>query len=131
MPLITDKFLGQGWAFPVGVDARGGIKTRAGEDDIKEACRIILGTHLGERVMRPEFGSGLENFVFDPNDAALVGRVEFFIRQALALWEPRIGVREVRATPQGQRIDVDVRYIVRATNREDNLVFPFFVGDLP
>ena len=40
-------------------------------------------------------------------------------------------VQEVRAVPQGVRIDIDIRYAVRATNREDNLVFPFFVGDLP
>ena len=127
----AERFLGMGWAFPVGVDARGGIRTRAGEEDVKEACRIILGNHLGERVMRPEFGSGLERFVFDASDAALAGRVEFFVRQALELWEPRIEVREVKAVPDGPRVEIDVRYVVRATNREDNLVFPFFTGDLP
>lgn len=131
MALDVDRFLGTGWAFPVAADARGGIRTRSAEDDIKEACRVILGTRLGERVMRPEFGSALENFVFDPNNADLVGRIEFFIRQALELWEPRIDLQEVRAVPQGTRTDLDIRYVVRATNREDNLVFPFFVGDLP
>ena len=128
---MAKTFLGTGWAFPVGIDARGGIRMRSAEDDVKEACRIILGTRLGERVMRPQFGSGLENFVFDHNDANLAGRIEFYVRRALELWEPRVEVQEVRATPQGNRIDIDVRYVVLATNREDNLVFPFFVGDLP
>ncbi|MBI2930628.1 MAG: GPW/gp25 family protein [Planctomycetes bacterium] len=128
---MPNKFLGTGWAFPVAVDARGGIRMRSAEDDVKEACRIILGTRLAERVMRPQFGSGLENFVFDRNDANLAGRIEFFVRRALELWEPRVEVQEVKATPEGNRIDIDVRYVVLATNREDNLVFPFFVGDLP
>lgn len=125
------KELGTGWAFPIGVDARGGIRMRSGEEDIKEACRVILGTRLGERVMRPGFGSALESFVFDPNGAELAGRVEFFVKEALALWEPRIELQEVRATPSGTRIDIDIRYVIRATGREDNFVYPFFVGGLP
>ena len=127
----TESFLGTGWAFPVAVNARGGIRTRSGEDDVRESCRLVLGTRLGERIMRPEFGCGLEEYVFDPNDAALAGRVEFHVRRALELWEPRVEVKEVKAAPDGRRMDIDVRYVVRATNREDNLVFPFFSGDLP
>lgn len=86
---------------------------------------------LGERMMRPQFGSGLEGFVFDPNDANLSGRIEFYVRRAIELWEPRVEVQEVKTIPQGNRIDIDVRYVVPATNREDNLAFPFFLGDLP
>jgi len=131
MTADADRFLGQGWAFPIAVDARGGIRASAGEEDIRQACRIILGTHPGERVMHPEFGSALDSFVFDPNDSGLAGRIGFFVRQALELWEPRIEVKEVKAATDGRRVDIDVRYTVRATNRENNLVFPFFAGDLP
>jgi len=79
---MTQEFLGIGWAFPLGVDATGGIRMRSGEEDIREAVRIILGTRLGERAMRPEFGCGVNDLVFDPNDAALPGRIEFLVRRA-------------------------------------------------
>lgn len=128
---MSEAFLGTGWAFPIQIDDTGGIRMRSREDDIREAIGIVLGTRLGERVMRPEFGSGLADLVFDPNDANLAGRIEFLVRKALERWEPRILLREVRARPAGERMEIDVRYIVRQTNREDNVVVPFFSGELP
>jgi hypothetical protein len=128
---MAEAFLGTGWAFPIQIDDTGGIRMRSREDDIREAIGIVLGTRLGERAMRPEFGSGLADLVFDPNDANLAGRIEFLVRKALERWEPRIVVKEVRARPAGERMEIDVRYIVRQTNREDNVVVPFFAGALP
>ncbi|MBI2192019.1 MAG: GPW/gp25 family protein [Planctomycetes bacterium] len=128
---MSEAFLGTGWAFPIQIDDTGGIRMRSREDDIREAIGIVLGTRLGERVMRPEFGSGLADLVFDPNDANLAGRIEFLVRKALERWEPRILLKEVRARPAGERMEIDVRYIVRQTNREDNVVVPFFSGELP
>lgn len=128
---MSEAFLGTGWAFPIQIDDTGGIRMRSREDDIREAIGIVLGTRLGERAMRPEFGSALADLVFDPNDANLAGRIEFFVRKALERWEPRIALKEVRARPEGERMEIDVRYIVRQTNREDNVVVPFFAGALP
>ena len=59
------------------------------------------------------------------------GRVEFFIRKALERWEPRIDVKDVSVTASETKVEVDVRYAVRATNREDNVVVPFFTGEMP
>jgi phage baseplate assembly protein W len=128
---MSEAFLGTGWAFPIQIDDTGGIRMRSREEDIREAVGIVLGTRLGERVMRPEFGSGLADLVFDPNDANLAGRIEFLARKALERWEPRIVLKEVRARPAGERMEIDVRYIVRQTNREDNVVVPFYSGELP
>jgi len=128
---LTEAFLGRGWAFPIQVDDAGGILVREGEEDIREAVGIILGTRLGERVMRPEFGCGIGDLVFDPNDANLAGRIEFFARKALERWEPRIEVKEVTVSIYEARIEIDVRYVIRQTNREDNVVVPFFTGEMP
>ena len=57
-------FLGTGWAFPPRLDRRGHIALAAGHDDIEEAIRIILRTPIGQRVMRPTFGSRLHELVF-------------------------------------------------------------------
>ena len=128
---MSEAFLGTGWAFPLQVDATGGCRMRSGAADIREAIRLILGTRLGERVMRPEFGSGLGDLLFDPVDATLAGRIAFQVRQALQRWEPRIALRDVQARPVGERMEIDVRYVIRQTNREDNVVIPFFTGELP
>ena len=128
---MAEAFLGRGWAFPIGIDDTGGIRMRSGEDDIREAVGIILTTRLGERAMRPEFGCAAGDLVFDSNAADFAGRVEFFIRKALERWEPRIDLKEVSVTSSEAKVDVDVRYTVRATNREDNVVVPFFTGEMP
>ncbi|MHC4740358.1 MAG: GPW/gp25 family protein [Planctomycetota bacterium] len=128
---MPEAFLGKGWAFPIQVDNAGGILMRSAEDDIREAVGIVLGTRLGERVMRPEFGCAIGDLVFDSNDAGLAGRIEFFVRKALERWEPRITVKEVSVGNFGERIEIDVRYVIRTTNREDNVVVPFFTGGLP
>jgi len=128
---MSEAFLGTGWAFPIQIDDTGGIRMRSREDDIREAIGVILGTRLGERAMRPEFGTALADLVFDPNDANLAGRIEFFVRKALERWEPRVALKEVRARPAGERMEIDLRYIVRQTNREDNVVVPFFSGEFP
>lgn len=125
---MTD-FLGSGWAFPVGVDARGRMALAHREQDIEQAIRIILLTPKGQRVMRPEFGCQIHDLVFAPNDATTVGLAEYYVREALAMWEPRIDVVSVRAMPdpvQLERLLIELVYEVKATHDRRSLVFPFY-----
>ena len=64
------ELLGSGLSFPLTVDRRGGIALASGETDVDQAIEIILSTAPGERPMRPEFGCGVHDFVFDTIDAA-------------------------------------------------------------
>ena len=80
--------------------------------------------------MRPEFGCGVHDFVFDSIDANTVGRMEDAIRTALERWEPRIEVQSVNfdLTQSGSGLlTIDIGFVVRATNTERNLVYPFYV----
>jgi uncharacterized protein len=126
---MTD-LLGSGLAFPLQVDRLGGIALTTGEQDIDQAIELILSTAPGERPMRPEFGCGVHDFVFDTIDAATVGRLETEIRSALDRWEPRVEVQAVDfdlgQTGDG-RLLINIGYRVRATNHERNLVYPFYV----
>ena len=67
---MSDEFIGRGWAFPLRVDATGGIALVSREREIEEAIRLILGTSPGERPMRPEFGCRIHDYVFSPADSA-------------------------------------------------------------
>lgn len=126
----TKDFLGSGWKFPPRLDARGRIELAHQEQDVEEAIKIILLTNRGERPMRPEFGSDLHLLQFAPNDGATAGLARRYVQEALARWEPRIDVMEINAGPDPSnpaRMNIDIRYQIRATNNERNLVFPFYV----
>ena len=122
-------FLGVGWAFPVGVDARGRIALARQERDIEEAIRIILLTPKGQRVMRQEFGCQIHDLMFAPNDATTAGLAAYYVEEALGMWEPRIHVKEVNARPDPEnqgRLLIDISYEVKATHDSRSLVFPFY-----
>jgi phage baseplate assembly protein W len=127
---MAEEILGTGLAFPLGVDARGGIALVKEEADIDQAIAIILGTAPGERPMRPEFGCGVHDYVFDTIDASTVGRMEDAIRHAMFRWEPRIEVLgvdfDLSGVDRGELI-IQIDYRVRATNALRNLVYPFYV----
>ena len=130
MPDPTKDFLGSGWKFPPRLDTRGRIELAHQEQDIEEAIYMILMTNRGERPMRPEFGSELSRLQFAPNDAGTAGLARRYVQEALLRWEPRIDLIQVHAGPDPaspSRLMIDVRYRIRATNAERNLVFPFYV----
>jgi phage baseplate assembly protein W len=123
-------FLGTGWHFPLSVDNQGCIAMVAEEARIRQAIWIILDTARGERVMRPDFGCGIHEWVFAVNNTATAGRVADAVRQALIRWEPRIDQIEVNATnnpEQPERLRVDIAYRVRTTNNRFNLTYPFYL----
>ncbi|MDP9241052.1 MAG: GPW/gp25 family protein [Actinomycetota bacterium] len=127
---MAAEFIGRGWAFPLRADATGSIALVGADTEIEEAIRLILATAPGERVMRPEFGCGMHDHVFDSMDATTAGQVAYAVQTALEQWEPRIDVSAVDvsyAAESTATIYIDIRYTVRATNDPRNLVFPFYV----
>jgi uncharacterized protein len=124
------EIIGSGLAFPLQVDRRGGIALARDETDIEQAIELILATAPGERPMRPEFGCGVHDFVFDTIDASTIGKMELAIREALDRWEPRVIVEtvefELDEVSEG-RLIIDIGYRVRVTNTIRNLVYPFYV----
>ncbi len=122
-------FLGRGWAFPIRLDQQGDIALAGGEDDIRQAILIILGTAPGERVMRPDFGAGLQALVFEPLNTATKALVKHRVEEALLVWEPRIDSLEVNVADERAlgRLLIELRYRVRATNTFYNLVYPFYL----
>jgi Bacteriophage baseplate protein W len=122
-------YLGKGWAFPPRPDGRGGIGLVAGVDDIVRAIYIVLGTPIGQRVMRSTFGSRLHELVFADVNAETLGLAEMYVKEALAFWEPRIEVVDVHAEPDpGDHaiLSIAIAYRVKATHDQRSLVYPFY-----
>lgn len=129
---MAKDFLGVGWKFPVNIDPRGNIQMSEYEQDIKEAIWIILATSKGERVMRPDFGSGIYDYVFAPINTATVGLIENSVREALTLYEPRIELLNVEISTEEAdegKLLIGIDYRVRDTNNEFNLVYPFYLTE--
>jgi phage baseplate assembly protein W len=124
------SFLGKGCAFPPGIEPSGKLSTAAFEEDIRQAIMIIIGTAPGERVMRPDFGAGLKELVFEPVNTTTLALVRHRVERALIDWEPRIDVEEVKVTTdpgEPNKLLIDVTYRIRVTNSVHNLVYPFYL----
>jgi len=122
-------FIGRGWNFPPGLNSRGGIALISDEEKVAQSIAIILSTPIGQRVMRPTFGSRLHELIFAPANPETFGLAEMYVQDALNFWEPRIQVLDVNAgTKEGQPgvLLIRIRYLLKATHDERSLVYPFY-----
>lgn len=127
---MQTDFLGQGPAFPLQTNSRGGIQQAGQQEKIRQSILMIICTQHGERMMRPTFGANLQRLVFAPNTLATANLARFYVEEALRMWEPRIEVEEVTAAPHKNdtaRLDIEVRYRIKSTNEPGNLVYPFYL----
>jgi uncharacterized protein len=103
--------------FPYRFDGRGrttDAADRAGH--VRELIEQLLFTAPGERVMRPDFGTGLPQLLFGPASPELAAATQMLVQSALQQWlgdilEPR----EVRVTAGEGSIEVVVAYALRST----------------
>jgi len=127
-------YLGTGWQFPVRVNPQGGLSFSSGEQSIAESIWVILSTAPGERQMRPQFGCGMQEMVFAPNNPTTFGNVAHQVRKALTENESRIDVLnvQVQTTPdEPNKVLIRVDYRIRSNNSYHNLVYPFFIKEGP
>ena len=126
---MSVDFIGRGWAFPMGVAPNGTVATTEGTARLEQAMRIILVTYLGERPMRPLFGSRLRDFLFAGVSPASAVEIAREVRRAIESCEPRVDVNGVDARPMEGAyggFDIEISYTVKATNDEGNLLVPFY-----
>jgi uncharacterized protein len=93
------QLYGRGMSFPPRVGQDGRIAWSEGETNIRESIRVILLTEEKERIRLPNFGGGLQRFLFEPNTVVTQSQIQDRITNALQLWEPRILVSQVDVQP--------------------------------
>jgi uncharacterized protein len=96
------RIFGKGISFPPRIGADGRVVWSEGEANIRESIKVILLTELNERLRLPEFGGGLNRFLFEPNTATTRQLIRDRITKALAQWEPRIVVQSVAVETDAQ-----------------------------
>jgi phage baseplate assembly protein W len=127
---VSQEFVGAGWGFPLRMGPSGDVVLVSREREVEEAIRLILGTAPFERPMRPEFGCGIHDFVFESADKTTLVRIAHEVRISLERWEPRVEIIDVVARTHDSMQEVlyiEVSYSIKGSNDPRNLVFPFYV----
>lgn len=125
------SFLGRGWCFPIRF-SNGAISPTImveEEEDIRQSLHIILSTRLGERVIRPDFGTALHNMVYHNMDLTARTQLKAAIEKAILYWEPRITLNKVSfdmSEERSGRLSILLEYTVRQTNSRGNIVYPYY-----
>lgn len=124
--------IGQGWKFPIKVNAKGGLDWSSGPERVQQAIWLVLSTSLGERIMRPEFGAGAQDYVFQSNSSVTRSTLANAVKKALVKWEPRIDVQSIRVDPapdSDSKVLISIDYKIRTVNELFNLVYPLYLAE--
>jgi phage baseplate assembly protein W len=104
--------------FPFHFDNRGRTASVGDEDHIKDMIEQFLFTNSGERVNRPDFGSGILQLIFAPNSPELAATLQFTIQAGLQQWlGDIIEVQELSVSSEDASLRVELTYKIRRTNQ--------------
>jgi len=104
--------------FPLHIDGRGRTAATTDDDHIRDLIEQLLFTNPGERVNRPDFGSGLLQMVFTPNSSELAAALQFTLQAALQQWlGDRIQLQAVQVDSNEGTLLVVVQYATRGDDQ--------------
>lgn len=103
--------------YPFHFDERSRTASTYTNDHIRDMIEQLLFTNPGERVNRPDFGSGLMQLVFAPNSPELAAALQYTLQAALQQWlGDLIELQSLEVESEDSRLTVAVQYVVRRTN---------------
>ena len=110
--------------FPFYFDRGGRTATTDDIDHIRDMIEEFLFTNPGERVNRPDFGSGLLGLVFAPNSPELASALQFTIQAGLQRWlSDLVLVQKLEVVSQDSTLNVLVQYVVKTTGQQQSQMF--------
>ena len=131
-----NSFLGTGWAFPPAFDNESGsVEMVSDYKDIEQSLHILLSTSLGERVMQPDYGCNLNDYMFESLNSTLIGIIKHHVENAILYYEPRIVAENVEVTTADStdliegKFTITVTYSVPQTNSRFNYVYDYYLNE--
>jgi len=131
-----NSFLGTGWSFPPTFNPDSATVEMVSDlDDIKESLYILLSTSLGERVLQPDYGCSLHDYMFDSLNNSLIGIIKHHVENAILFFEPRIIAERVDVTAADSsdliegRFTITVEYSIPETNSRFNFVYDYYLNE--
>lgn len=105
--------------YPFHFDSRGRTATTDDTTHIREMLEELLFTNPGERVNRPDFGSGLQQLVFGPNSPELAAALQFTLQAAIQRWlGDLIDLKGLSVISEDSTLNIFISYVVRRTNEQ-------------
>jgi len=102
--------------YPFHFNSHGRTASTGDDDHIRDMIEQFLFTNAGERVNRPDFGSGLLQLVFAPNSPELAVALQFTVQAGLQQWlGDIIEIQALEVTSEDAKLQVDLQYRVRRT----------------
>jgi hypothetical protein len=125
------SFLGRGWGSPVTFNkVLGNVNMVSGELDIRQSLEIYLKTKRGERLLKLDYGTVLQEHIFDMAGTDNLNYLCERLKNDLRVYEPRIIVHHVEADDSKLRdglVHFRVEYEIQSSNVRDNIVYPFYI----
>lgn len=110
--------------YPFHFDSRGRTGQIGRDEHIRDMIEQMLFTNHGERVNRPEFGSGLMQFIFAPNSPEVAAALQFTMQSALQRWlGDIIDVVNLQVESRESTLRVLIQYVVRSRNEAQTAIF--------
>jgi len=125
------KLFGRSVAFPPRIGADGRVAWSEGDRNVREAIRILLMTRQGERFFEPDFGAGLDRWLFEPNTVTTRQLIKDRVHKTLAQWEPRIALEsvDVEADPDDATAAIiTITYKLVATQTRERVAVTVTLG---
>ena len=102
--------------YPFYIDNRGRVANAEYNQHVRQMIEQVLFTFPGERVNRPDFGTGLQQLIFQPNSGELGAVTQFLVQGALEQWlGDVIELEAVDVENEESQLIVTVQYIVKRT----------------
>jgi len=136
MEKAFNSFLGRGWSFPPAFNRdTGSIEMVSDVEDINQSLGILLSTSLGERVLQPNYGCNLNDYMFESLNNDLIGIIKHHVENAILYYEPRIIADKVDVTAADSldliegRFTISVEYTIPETNSRFNYVYDYYLNE--
>jgi phage baseplate assembly protein W len=110
--------------YPFHFDGRGRAAATTDDDHIRDMLEQLIFTSPGERVNRPDFGSGILQLIFAPNSPELAATLQFTLQAAIQRWLGDVlELQSLEVTSVDARLTINVQYMVRRTNQPQSASF--------
>lgn len=123
---LYEKIVGNGMVYPIVLGTNSEHKTGwypvIGDTKlISDNINALLQYTIGERFRQEDFGTRLWECIEEPNTQAQSFLINTFLKEAISLYEDRINYKESIISRSGNKLHIEMHYILKQSNEEKSL----------
>ena len=123
---LYEKIVGNGMTYPIVLGTNSDKKTGwypvlGSTKLITDNLNSLLQYSIGERFRQEDFGTRLWECIEEPNTQAQAFLINTFLKEAISLYEDRINYKEAIISRSGNKLHIEMHYILKQSNEEKSL----------